>query len=199
MEDKNQGMFLTVWWGGIAIDSDWEKQMAMNYENRALLLLQPLLQLPQLSSFHLTEGPLGSHRWVRVLCVQASLENPRFSLSFVWHCFRVWKELLRPYNLRTPFPLNLLFPVPKMWPTLTSTLWLAGIMQEGSLQSLGKGDIGILPVVHQKSSADAERQGRSQWGHPHWSHLACTPQTCTQGCTATTLQSIRIWLTHLNL
>lgn len=62
MEDKNQGMFLTVWWGGIAIDSDWEKQMAMNYENRALLLLQPLLQLPQLSSFHLREGPLGSHR-----------------------------------------------------------------------------------------------------------------------------------------
>lgn len=33
------------------MDSDWEKQMAMNYENRALLLLQPLLQLPQLSSF----------------------------------------------------------------------------------------------------------------------------------------------------
>lgn len=44
-------MFLTVWWGEIAIDSDWEEQMAMNYENRTLLLLQPLLQLPQLSSF----------------------------------------------------------------------------------------------------------------------------------------------------
>lgn len=51
VEDKNQGMILTICGGKIAIDSGWEKQMAVNYENRALLLLQPLLQLPQLSSF----------------------------------------------------------------------------------------------------------------------------------------------------
>ena len=108
MEDKNQGMFLTIWEGKIATDSGWEKQMVVNYENRALLLLQPLLQLPQPSSSHLTEGPLGSRRWVGLVCVlQASLENSCFSLSFVWHCFKVWNEQRSPYILRAPFPLSL--------------------------------------------------------------------------------------------
>lgn len=56
-----------------------------------------------------------------------------------------------------------------------STVWLAGIMQEGSLPSPSKGDTGILWDVHQKPSADAEMQRRNHWGHPRWSHLACTP------------------------
>lgn len=53
--------------------------MAMNYENRALLLLQPLLQLPQLSSAPSDRGAPGQPQMSQTrVCVQASLENPAF-------------------------------------------------------------------------------------------------------------------------
>lgn len=110
MEDKNQGMLLAGWWGensyrfwlGEADGNElWEQGTAAAAAAAATATAQ-LFSIWQSGPWAATDESDS--------CVQASLENPRFSLLFVWHCFRVWKELHSPYILRTPFPLALTFP-----------------------------------------------------------------------------------------
>lgn len=110
MEDKNQGMFLTVWWGEIAIDSDWEEQMAMNYENRALLLLQPLLQLPQLSSFPSDRRAPGQPQMSQTCVCTGISGEPQFFLFVCVTLLQGLKRVAQALHPKDTLSLALNFP-----------------------------------------------------------------------------------------
>lgn len=110
MEDKNQGMLLAGWWGensyrfwlGEADGNELREQGTAAAAAAAATATAQLFSIWQSGPWAATDESDS--------CVQASLENPRFSLLFVWHCFRVWKDSHSPYILRTSFPLALTFP-----------------------------------------------------------------------------------------
>lgn len=79
--------------------------MAMNYENRALLLLQPLLQLPQLSSAPSDRGAPGQPQMSQTrVCVQASLENPAFPFR-LWALLQGLKRVTQPPHPKSTLSL----------------------------------------------------------------------------------------------
>lgn len=105
-----------------------------------------------------------------------------------------------PASYKHPFPSHSVFP--SVWTAASPNGHsMAGLHHAGgNLESPSKGAINILQVLHPKIWANVKLSRSSNWGPSHWSlGKICRLHWQTQGCAATTLQSFKIWSTHLNL
>lgn len=145
--------------------------MAVNYQNRVLLLLQPLLQLPQLSSFPSDRRASGQPEMSQIcVCCMGISGAPQF-FPFI-SVMQLQDLKWVPTSYEHPFTVS--FPVSELRPAPMNRAWLDDVMKEGSLQSPSKGTISILQVLRQRSWADTRLRRSSRWGHSHWCQRACT-------------------------
>lgn len=191
-------VFNHLGWGAeIAIDSGQKKQMAVNYQNRVPLLLQPLLQLPQLSSVPSDRRASGQPQMSQIcVCCTGISGVPQF-FPFI-SVMQLQDLKWIPTSYEHPFTVS--FPVSELRPAPMNTTWLDDVLKEGSLQSPSKGSINVLQVLHQRSWCQTEKKQPLRtftlkplclhsWGRPAGS--TCKPKHVQQ--------LLRIWQIHLNL